>query len=76
MENEFKPKVLIWILLLSHLIPYIIWCFVKLTITEPFIYVFGDSSGRGVYVFFLVCVIFMALPFTYPFVEPKEKPNQ
>ena len=67
----FKPTRLIYILIFAHLIPYLCWAFIDLSLTKPILIVFSYSEGRGGYLFFLFAIIFMSGPFILPFEEQK-----
>ncbi len=74
MENTkavFKPNRLIYILIFAHLIPYACWAFIDLSLINPLLITFNSSEGRGGYLCFLFCILFMSCPFILPFEEQK-----
>ncbi len=72
MKTRFKPKTMIAIILISHLVIYLIWAFVVLSFAEPFIVTFSTPSSRGFYTAFFLCVIAYGAPFYLPFEEDNQ----
>jgi len=53
----------------SQLLIYLCWSFIELSFTTPFIETFNTTDSRGVYIAFLVIVLFCGAPFYLPFEE-------
>jgi hypothetical protein len=69
MNPKFYLNRFLCILIGLHLVVYLCWAFISLSLLEPIIKTFSTADSRGFYLAFLFCSSFISAPYYAPFEE-------
>ena len=67
METKFNLKRCLIFILGLHILAYLGWSFVEFSFYQPIQQTLNDETSRGMYLVFLIVIIFFGLPYYAPF---------